>query len=105
MNDETIPDVVQQFAERYPDVWNAYNQLGEAAGKFGPLDSKTQRLIKLGIAIGAARQGAVNSHARRALKEGITPDELRQTAVLGITTVGWPAAFSSFCWIEENLED
>lgn len=103
MSDATLPDVVREFADQHPEVWEAYNQLGDAVAQAGPLDEKTQRLIKLGIAIGAGRQGAVHSHARRGLKQGIAPEELRQAAMLGITTTGWPGAFAAYCWVEDMI--
>ena len=104
MKDDTMPSVVEKFALAQPGVWEAYNQLGEAVAAAGPLDSKTQRLLKLAIAVGGSREGAVRSHTRRGLKAGLTPEELEQTALLGITTVGWPAAFAARCWIEEEIE-
>ncbi len=104
MIDDTMPSVVEKFAQNQPRVWEAYNQLGEAVAAAGPLDSKTQRLLKLAIAVGGSREGAVRSHTRRGLKAGLTPEELEQTALLGITTVGWPAAFAARCWIEEEIE-
>ena len=67
------------------------------------MDTKTQRLLKLAIAIGSQRAGAVNSHTRRALKAGCTPDELVHVGILAITTVGWPAAFAAICWIQETI--
>src|SRR5690349_20799854 len=89
-----LPEVVAAFADQYPEVWAAYQRLGAAAGNAGPLNEKTQRLLKLAIAIGAQRQGAVHSHAKRALKAGCTPEELVQVGILAITTVGWPGAFA-----------
>lgn len=103
MSGDTLPDVVRAFADNHPRVWEAYNSLGEAVAAAGPLDAKTQRLIKLAIAVGASRRGAVRSHTRQALKLGVSPDELLQVALLAITTAGWPAAFSSYCWIDEVL--
>lgn len=104
MKDDTMPSVVEQFAETHPNVWDAYNQLGDAVAQAGPLDGKTQRLLKLAIAVGAAREGAVRSHTRRGLKAGLTPQELEQAALLGITTVGWPAAFAARCWVEDEID-
>ena len=68
-----LPPVLEEFAAKYPELWNAYNALGEAATKAGPLDEKTQKLVKLAIAIGAQREGAVHSHAKRSLKAGAMP--------------------------------
>jgi alkylhydroperoxidase/carboxymuconolactone decarboxylase family protein YurZ len=98
-----LPDVLAAFAEQYPQVWEAYNQLGNAAAGAGPLDEKTQRLAKLAIAIGSQRQGAVHSHTRRALKAGCTAEELIHVGILAITTIGWPGAFAAICWIKETL--
>lgn len=103
MKDDTLPSVVDEFSRKQPAVWKAYNDLGEVVAQSGPIDAKTQRLLKLAIAVGAAREGAVRSHARRGLKAGLTPQELEQAALLGITTVGWPAAFAARCWIEEEI--
>lgn len=101
---EGLPKVVQELASRYPEVWNAYNRLGDAVGEAGPLDARSVRLVKLALAIGAGREGAVHSHARRALKLGVTPEELRQVALLGITTLGWSAAVAAYCWIDDVME-
>jgi alkylhydroperoxidase/carboxymuconolactone decarboxylase family protein YurZ len=98
-----LPDVVAEFAGEYPLVWSAYNRLGNASAEAGPLDEKSQRLVKLAIAIGAQRQGAVHSHTRRALAAGCTPEELVHVGVLAITTIGWPGAFAAICWIKDII--
>jgi alkylhydroperoxidase/carboxymuconolactone decarboxylase family protein YurZ len=103
VNTADLPDVLTEFAGEYPQVWAAYNRLGNAAAEAGPLDEKTQRLAKLAIAIGSQRQGAVRSHTRRALAAGCTPEELIQVGILAITTIGWPGAFAAICWIKETL--
>jgi alkylhydroperoxidase/carboxymuconolactone decarboxylase family protein YurZ len=102
-NADDLPDIVTQFAGEYPEVWAAYNRLGNASAEAGPLDQKTQRLVKLAVAIGGQRQGAVNSHARRALAAGCSAEEIGHVGILAITTLGWPAAFAAICWIKETL--
>jgi alkylhydroperoxidase/carboxymuconolactone decarboxylase family protein YurZ len=67
----------------------------------GPLDERTSRLVKLGIAIGAMAEGAVRSNARRALEAGATPEQLRHVIALTVTTRGFPAAVAAYSWIEE----
>ncbi len=104
MQEESLPSVVEEFTQEHPNIWDAYNKLGEAVSETGPLDEKTQRLIKLAIAVGAGREGAVRSHARRGLRVGLTPEELNHVALLGITTVGWPRAFATRCWIKEVID-
>ena len=104
MTEDSLPTVVEDFAKIQPTVWEAYNQLGQAAAEAGPLDSKTQRLIKLAIAVGGARKGAVRAHARRGRNAGLANDEMEHVALLAITTVGWPAAFAARCWIAETIQ-
>ena len=68
---ERLPGFLDRVIADYPEVWRAYRQLGDAAAAAGPLDAHSQRLVKLALAVGARSQGAVHSHARRALREGI----------------------------------
>jgi 4-carboxymuconolactone decarboxylase len=98
-----LPDVYKEFIKQYPDINKSYDALANACHKAGPLDKKTRRLVKLGIAIGLNSEGAVRSHARRALEEGISPEEVRHTALLAFTTTGFPNMVSSYRWIEEVI--
>ena len=67
------------------------------------LDARAQRLVKLGVAIGALAEGAVRSSVRKARTVGLTDDEIRQTAVLAISMAGFPTAIAAGAWIEEVL--
>lgn len=101
---ELPPSGAGSFARDFADVWRAYEQLGEESAKAGPLDARTRRLIKLALAIGANSEGAVHSHVRRAQEEGQSTEELRQVAILAITTLGFPAAMAAFSWINDILD-
>ena len=103
MTDEYLPDVYLQLRRRFPQVAEAVDTLGQATGAAGPLDEHTQRLVKLGIAVGAQAEGAVRSNARRALDAGASPEELMHVAALTISTRGFPAAVAAFGWIDEVL--
>ncbi len=70
----------------------------------GPLDEKTRRLVKLGIAIGSESDGAVKSHARRAMAIGISPQEIRHAVLLGFTTIGFPKMIAALNWVHEAME-
>ncbi len=98
-----LPDVYHDFIKRYPDISKAYDMLANSCHKSGPLDKKTRRLIKLGIAIGINSEGGVRSHARRALQEGITPEEIRHVVLLAFTTAGFPYMVAAYKWVEEVL--
>lgn len=98
------PKKLKKFEKKYPDVWAAFEALGTACHeKGGPLEEKTRRLVKLGIAIGSQHQGAVHSAARQALESGAKKEEILHAAVLAITTIGWPAAYAAVTWIEEEI--
>jgi alkylhydroperoxidase/carboxymuconolactone decarboxylase family protein YurZ len=70
----------------------------------GPLDDRTRRLVKLGIAVGINSEGAVRSHARRALDEGVSPEELRHAVLLGLTTIGFPEMNAALKWVDTVIE-
>jgi alkylhydroperoxidase/carboxymuconolactone decarboxylase family protein YurZ len=98
------PAQLKGFEQQYPAVWQAFTQLAQACHETsGPLDEKTRRLVKLAVAVGTRHEGAVHSAVRHALDSGITPEELRQVAVLSITTIGWPAAHAAMTWIEDVI--
>ena len=73
--------------------------------KQGPLDARTRRLIKLALSVGARSEGAVHSHARQAVAEGMSAEELRQVAALAITSLGFPAAMAGLSWINDILKN
>jgi len=99
-----LPYVYLDFRDRFPTVATALDQLGQATEAAGPLDPRTQRLVKLGIAIGALAEGAVRSNVRKAVDEGASSDDVQHVALLAITTVGFPAAVAGLGWVDEALD-
>jgi len=102
---EELPAAAGKFATEYPDVWEAYSDLGEQTAAAGPLSDETKRLVKLALAIGSQSEGAVHSHVRRGLEEDIPPETLKHAAVLAIPTLGFPKAMAAMTWIEDLTED
>lgn len=96
------PKTYKKFVKRYPKLDQAWDLIGEA-GREGPLDEKTVRLVKLGIAIGAMREGAIHSSIRKALAQGIARVEIEQVIALGAGTLGLPSTVAVFSWIQEHL--
>jgi len=97
------PDTYEAFVRRYPKLGQAWEALAEA-GKDGPLDEKTSRLVKLAVAIGALREGAVHAGVRKALAAGITRAEIEQIIALAAGTLGLPATVAVFSWVNERLK-
>ena len=99
------PKRFREFAQRYPAIAEAYESLADATQTAGPLDTKTRCLVKLAIAAGAWREGAVHSHARRALAAGCTAEEIRHVVLLATTTLGFPSMMAVMTWVQDVLED
>jgi 4-carboxymuconolactone decarboxylase len=99
-----LPAHYVRFQKRYPQVFEAYDALGKASADAGPLDTRLRALVKLGIAVGAEKEGAVHSHTRRALEAGCSPDEIRHVALLSITTLGFPSMMKTLSWVGDILD-
>jgi len=99
-----LPKLPADFARQYPEVWTSFETLANQCHEAGPLDARTRRLVKLGIALGAGLEGSVHAHVRNALAEGIAAAELRHVVLLGLTTVGFPASMAAFAWVNDGLE-
>lgn len=104
MTDEPLPTRVKRLSNEKPEIWRTYQALGKACSEAGPLDDRTRRLTKLALAIGAGSEGAVHSHVRRGIKEGVSPEELRHVALLAIPTLGLAKAVAALTWIEDLVE-
>ncbi len=99
-----LPDVYKRFTRDHPDVARQFDELAERCHTSGPLDDRTRRLVKLGIAVGLNSEGAVRSHTRRALEAGIPVEEIEHVIVLALTTVGFPTMIAAYKWAHEVIE-
>lgn len=99
-----LPKAFLSFREQFPDVAEAYDALGAAAHKSGPLDDKTRELVKLGICIGARQEGAVHSHTRRATEAGASRDEVMHVLALAVTSMGFAPTVAAYTWMKDELE-
>ncbi|MFQ5784279.1 MAG: carboxymuconolactone decarboxylase family protein [Alphaproteobacteria bacterium] len=101
---DVLPPFLHRLRDECPELWTAYESLGRACAEAGPLDEKTRRLVKLALAVGTRSEGAVHSHARRALDVGLSADTLRHVVLLAIPTLGFPAAMAALTWIGDIAE-
>ncbi len=98
-----LPDQYLGIGRRFKKYFNALNALGKAARAAGPLDEKTSQLIQLAGAATVRSEGAVHSHARRALEAGATAEELRHALLLLTSTIGFPAVSAALSWLDDVL--
>jgi alkylhydroperoxidase/carboxymuconolactone decarboxylase family protein YurZ len=97
------PDAYRRFVERYPKLSEAWDLIA-VAGKEGSFDEKTARLIKLAIAMGAGREGAVHSGVRKAVAIGVSRDEIEQVVALAAGTLGMPSCVALHSWALDELD-
>jgi 4-carboxymuconolactone decarboxylase len=99
-----LPKRFKKFQKDFPEVANAYEDLGTAVHKSGPLNEKMRALVKLAISSGAGLEGAVHSHTRKAVEAGCTKAEIKQTVMLALPTIGFPATMAIMSWVEDIIE-
>lgn len=97
------PKTYVDFIRRFPKLDVAWRAMNDAE-QDGPLDERTRRLVKLGISIGAMREGAVHSNVRKALAMGITHDEIMQIVALAASNLGMPSTVAIYSWIRDVVE-
>ena len=99
-----LPKTFENFSKNYPEIVEHYDKLGRICRNAGPLDNKSQDLIKLGIAIGVNSRGAVMSAVRKALASQASPEEINHAILLSITTTGFPNMIAAMGWVQEVLD-
>ncbi len=99
-----LPRPVERFAQEEPQVWEAFNRLGDACHEAAAvLDERTRRLAKVALAVGAGLEGGTHSAVRNAIAAGVAPAEIRAVSVLAITTLGFPASVRARTWIDDAI--
>jgi alkylhydroperoxidase/carboxymuconolactone decarboxylase family protein YurZ len=102
-SESKAPAAHRQFVRRFPRIGAAWDLVSEE-GTNGPLDRRAQRLVKLAIAIGAIREGAVHAGVRKALDAGVSPAEMEQVVALAASTIGFPSAVAVWSWVREEAK-
>lgn len=91
----------RKFVERFPKLGKAWELANEEAS-VGSLDLQTQRLVKLAVAIGASREGAVHSSVRKARDAGVSLAAMEQVVALAASTIGLPSAVAVWTWVRDE---
>lgn len=89
-----------------PDLVQGFRAMRAAAMKAGPLDEQTCELISLAAFATARIENGFKTHARRLLKEGVSPDALRQAVLVTLgATAGLNVCIEALLWVDELLEE
>jgi 4-carboxymuconolactone decarboxylase len=100
-----LPDQYKSIKKRFSAYFKASENLGKAAKTAGPITSKNAQLIQLAAAAAVRSEGAVHSHARRALELKAKPEEIYHAVILLTSTIGFPAVSAALCWIDDVLQE
>ena len=98
-----LPDVYVDFRSRFPTVATGLDALAQEIDTAGPLETRTARLVKLGMAVASQSQGAVRSNVRKALDAGAEPAEIEHVILLALTTSGLPTVIAAWQWAQDVL--
>ncbi len=105
MSNQELPKNYQLMQKQHPDLIQAVSNLGQAVRKEGPLDEKSVELLQMSAAAALRLEGAVHSHARRALKAGASPEEIRHALVVLTSTTGFPTVAAAMSWVRDVLQE
>jgi 4-carboxymuconolactone decarboxylase len=99
-----LPGQYLSVKKRFQKLYRAVDNLGKAARDSGPINAKTSHLIQLAAASAIRSEGAVHSHARRALKAGAKPEEIYHAIILITSTVGFPTVSAALSWVDDVIK-
>lgn len=100
-----LPQHYVQIRKKFAKFFSAVEKFGKATRAEGPVNEKTSHLIQLAAAVAIRSEGAVHSHARRALEAGAKPEEIYHAIILLTTTIGFPTVAAALSWVEDILEE
>ncbi len=104
MSEKNLPKWYQSIKVKHGEYIKALDELGKTIKQEGPLDEKSAHLIQLAAAAAIRSEGAVHSHARRAVEAGAKPVEIYHAIILLTSTIGFPTVSAALSWISDIIE-
>ena len=104
MQKDKLPGHYVSIRDRFNEFGQALDNLGKITDESGPIDEKTSHLIQLAASAAIRSEGAVHSHARRALSLGAEPEELYHSLILVTSTIGFPNVAAAISWVDDIVE-
>ncbi len=103
MENRKLPKWFADLKDKHTEYVDALEQLGKTVRSAGPLDEKTAQLIQLAAATAIRSEGAVHSHARRAVQAGASAEEIYHAVILLTSTIGFPNVSAAMSWIGDEI--
>jgi 4-carboxymuconolactone decarboxylase len=106
LGDEHVDEAIRSTTELTADFQSFITRYawGEIWARPG-LDRKTRSCITLTALVALNRQEELEMHVRAALRNGLTPDEIREVLLHCAVYCGVPAANAAFAVAKRVLED
>jgi 4-carboxymuconolactone decarboxylase len=101
MSEKKLPKWYALLEKRHPKLINAVQELGKVVRQEGPLDEKTTQLVQLAAAATLRSEGAVHSHAKRAVEAGAMPEEICHAIIVLTSTIGFPTVAAALSWVAD----
>jgi 4-carboxymuconolactone decarboxylase len=102
---DKMPKHHRSIRERFPEYGAALSNLGESVRNCGPIDEKTSHLIQLAASTAIRSEGGVHSHARRAIENGASAEEVYQALLLLTSTIGFPNVAAAISWVDDIVKN
>jgi AhpD family alkylhydroperoxidase len=99
-----LPKQYESIKKRFSAYFQAVDNLGKVTRRAGPIDKKTSQLIQLAAAAAFRSEGAVHSHAKRALEAGAKPAEIYHAIILLTSTIGFPNVSAALSWADDVMK-
>lgn len=91
----------KHFGEQFPEIYRAYDELVKKCHAKGPLDQKTKQLIRISVASASYLENTVKANTARAIRMGITQEEIEQAILITMPTVGYPKMVAALNWCRQ----
>jgi len=105
MSEEKLPKWYVTLERKHPKLINAVQELGRVIREEGPLDEKTTHLVQLAAAATLRSEGAVHSHAKRAVEAGAKREEICHAIIVLTSTIGFPTVSAALSWVADITGD
>ncbi len=106
LGDEHVDRAIERttaFTADFQDLITRY-AWGEIWSRPG-LDRRTRSCITLTALVALGREGELAMHVRAALRNGLTPDEIKEVLLHSAVYCGVPAANGAFAIAQDVLDD
>jgi len=101
---DTIEKNLTYFREKHGEIYEAYEEFGRKLHtEGGPLDEKTCWLVKVGISTAAQNHYALKTHIRKAIRAGISREEIEHAILLTATSTGFPKMMEGILILREVM--